>query len=401
MRTPSTEPRLGRVVTQRTATIAHAILLIALVGIGLALSLPLLSIELERMGASGRGIGLSTAIAGIASLAVSPFVPRLGARLGVARLVALMLALSVGSLLLFPLLQDYWIWLVLRFFLSVGLSTLFVVSEFWITAAAPTDRRGIVMGVYATVLSLGFAIGPAVLALVGTVGWAPYLAGAALFAAAALPLLLGWRTFAPIDRAPGQSIVRYVTAVPLAAAAAFASGSVETGGISLLPLFGIHRGLDAETAALLVSCVALGNVASQIPLGLLSDRMSKAHLLGLLGALGFAASLALPFVREPLLLYALLFVWGGIAGGLYTIGLAHLAQRYTGADLAGGNAAFVALFSAGPLVGPPLIGGLMDLSRDFGLGLGFATFFLGLLVFYWIERWRAVTARPAPRPAAD
>ncbi len=57
----------------------------------------------------------------------------------------------------------------------MALGALFVLSEFWITALAPPERRGLVMGVYATVLALGFATGPAVLAGVGTSGWPPYL----------------------------------------------------------------------------------------------------------------------------------------------------------------------------------------------------------------------------------
>ncbi len=378
---PLTDPR------RAFASIAMAVALIALVGVGLSMALPLLSLDMERMGVSNRGIGFNVGLAAAASILTVPFVPGLAARIGLGRVIAGALAMTMAALLLFPLVYDYRWWFLFRFMLSIGLSTLFVLSEYWIATTAPPDRRGIVMGVYATVLAFGFAAGPALLALVGTTGFKPYLTAVAVFVVAAVPLWLARRWLPALDRAPEHSVGRYMLAVPLASAAGFASGAIELGGISLLPVFGLARGLEAEAAALLVSCVALGNVLSQIPIGLLSDRVPKDALLGLIAGLGLVATLTLPFAATlgPLWLYALLFVWGGIAGGLYTVGLAHLAAKYTGADLAGGNAAFVVLFNIGPLAGPPLVGAAMDVSRTHGFSSGMAVFFALVIAVYVLQ----------------
>jgi MFS family permease len=372
------------VLRSDTVSIATAIALIGLVGIGLSLSLPLLSLEMARMGVSSGGIGVSTAFSGMAAILTVPFVPRIAARLGLGPVIALALLLSVVSLVLFYIVMNFWAWLLFRVMLSIGLGTLFVLSEYWITSTAPRERRGMVMGIYATILALGFAAGPAILAIVGTSGPMPYFTGAALFACAGLPLWYARRWLPPLDSAPQHSIGRYLLAVPLASVAGFASGAIETGGIALLPVFGLHQGFGATQAALLVSCVALGNVISQVPIGLLSDRVSKAWLLCAIGALGGLATLAIPFAATagPYLLYPLLFAWGGIAGGLYTVGLAHLASQYSGAELAGGNAAFVVLFNVGPLVGPPLVGSAMDVSRSYGFAAGMAVFFALVVAVY-------------------
>jgi MFS family permease len=368
-------------------SLALAIGLIALVGVGLALALPLLSLEMERMGVTGRGIGIAAAVAGVAGIIVVPYIPGIAARFGVGRTIGAALALTIAALLLFPLIRTYTAWLIFRVLLSVGLCTLFVLSEYWITSAAPAHRRGLIMGIYATVLALGFAAGPAILALVGTSGFQPYMTGAAIFLAAAIPLGLALaRGDNPeIENAPHASVMAALVAVPLASAAALASGAIETAGISLLPVFGLHQGLGAEAAALLVSCVALGNVASQVPLGLVADRMPKARLLAVIAVVGLILTLLIPAARrEPLMLYALLFAWGGIAGGLYTVGLAHLAASYQGRDLALGNAAFVLLFNAGPLVGPPLVGAGLDASPTYGFAAAMSVFFvLVLLTAAW------------------
>lgn len=374
----------------QTATLAAAISLVAAVGIGLSLSLPLLSVEMERMGVSAGAIGLNTAISGLASILIAPKVPAFAARFGVGRTIALALAGAALALLLFKVTMNYWAWMPLRFVFAAALGTLFVLSEFWIASAAPEGRRGLVMGIYATVLSLGFAIGPALLALVGTVGWLPYLAGTALFGAASLPLLAAVRRLPHLDAAPGHAVSGYFMAVPLAAAAGFASGALETGAIAILPVFGLRLGYADASAALMVSAVAVGNILAQIPLGMLSDRMDRAHLLLIIAAGGTAASLLVALAATPgaYAVYAMLAIWGAFVGGFYTVGLAHLAARFAGADLAGANAAFVVAFNVGLIAGPPVLGAAVDTSTRYGFASGAIAFCLVVIAARFTERRR-------------
>lgn len=367
-----------------------AISLIATVGLSLSLTIPLLSLEMTRMGVSGRDIGINTAVAGLASVFVVPFIPALAARVGVGRLIAVALLASVCSVIAFRLFFDYRAWFVIRFVYSIGLSALFLLSEFWIASIAPPEKRGFIMGLYATVLALGFAAGPSLLAAVGTSGWLPYLTGTALLALAALPPFLARHRVPALDVAPRHAVARYVVSVPLASAAGIASGAVETGGFSLLPVYGVGLGYEPATAALLVSAIAFGNVISQVPLGLLADRFPKRHLLAAIAFLGVAGALALPYAAAagPAPMFALLIAWGGVYGGLYTVGLALLADRYQGPDLAGGNAAFVVLFNAGLLLGPPVVGAGFDLSATHGLPLAMGLFFALVAATWAITRAR-------------
>ncbi len=75
-------------------------------------------------------------------------------------------------------------------------------------------------------------------------------------------------------------------------------------------------------------------------------------------------------------LLVLLFLWGGIAGTLYTVGLAHLGATIRGPDLAGANAAFVVLYNVGLMLGPPIIGGGMDLVPPQGFAYSLCLLFL-------------------------
>jgi MFS family permease len=374
--TEAPSPTLTR---QTLVSLAAAISCIVAVGIGLSLSIPLLSFALDAKGASRTLIGLNTAMGGVASILLAPFITGWARTFGVRTILVMAALLGIASLLAFYVVEPIWAWFPLRFIFSVALTVLFVLSEYWINAAAPEARRGLVLGVYATALSLGFAAGPYILVLLGTAGFAPYLAGAALFALATLPVLLGGASAPAIIDQPSRGFASFLWAAPSATLAALVFGASETGAFALLPLYGTAIGLDVAGAAMLVSLMSLGNLAFQIPMGLIADRIDRRLVLiacGIVGTLGMGIAAIVPLSVEWL--RVLLFIWGGIVAGLYTVGLAHLGHRFRGADLAQANAAFVVMYSAGLMIGPPLAGIGMDIWPPHGLpatlGLLFAVY---------------------------
>lgn len=376
----------------RFAAISAAITCVAVVGIGLSLSIPLLSLEMSRMGASSTMVGINTAVAGLASIVTVPFVPALAARVGVVRLLVLAIALGALTLIGFKLLPNLGWWFALRFVFSATLGVLFVLSEFWINEAAPPARRGIVMGIYATVLALGFAVGPTLLTVLGTQGYAPYLAGAGLFVLGAIPLILARGLSPHMSRGKGLPFIAYLRLAPAATFAALVYGAVETGGFAILPLYGLRIGYEAETAAGLVSLMAVGNVMFQIPFGWLSDRFDRRLVLLASAAGGAIGAALIPLASTSFgTLAVLLVIWGGLAGTLYTVGLALLGASVSGRELAGANAAFVVLYNVGLMLGPPIIGGGMDLMPP----QGFAYALCGLFVAYVLLILRGLLTRPA------
>jgi hypothetical protein len=72
-------------------------------------------------------------------------------------------------------------------------------------------------------------------------------------------------------------------------------------------------------------------------------------------------------------------LWGGVIGSLYTVGLAHLSSRFTGANLASANAAFIFCYSLGGLSGPAVIGAAMDIWDPHGFAAALGLFFLAYL----------------------
>jgi MFS family permease len=367
------------------------------VGAGISLGLPLLSLVLAARGISGSLIGLNTAMAGIASLVVIPFVTPLATRIGAHRLLLITLFTTGISFYCFHLVDNFWAWFPLRLVFHGGLSTAFVMSEFWINSLSPPGRRGLIMGIYATVLSLGFTVGPTVLAVVGSQGWMPFAIGSVILVAAAIPVLLALHEAPDLESGPSRSVAAFIFGAPVATFAALTFGAIEAGGMAILPIYGLRLGMTEAIAAQFVSAVALGNLFMQIPIGLMSDKIDRRDMLLVCAVIGVIGALILPMVAPNFWPTAIvLFFWGGVVAGLYTIGLTYLGANYGGADLASANAAFVMMYSLGMLIGPPVIGAGLDSFPDVpsphGAPLVMAGFFALYTIALVIERIRRTKA---------
>ncbi|MEJ0094392.1 MAG: MFS transporter [Methylocella sp.] len=367
--------------------LACAIAAVSIVGIGLSLTITLISVRLGEQGFSARAIGFNQAAAGVATLVVAGFVPRMARLIGVRQLLFLSLALCVLCLVAMAATDRYWAWFSIRAAFGAALTTLFVLSEYWINAIAPPERRGFVIGLYAASVAFGFAAGPFILALVGTESSAGFIVATALFVAAALPIIVGSGSAPEIETAPSIPVLAFLLAAPVATLAGLLHGAIETASMGLLPIYALRAGLTAETGALLVTLFALGNVVFQLPIGYVSDLIDRRKLLILIAFFSILGALALPFAQPGgvALFGALLLIWGGVVGSFYAVALGYLGSRYKGANLAGANAAFVMLYSAGMLSGPPVMGLGMDLLGP--NGFFFSTAFV-LTLYLGVVAWR-------------
>ncbi|MEX0409210.1 MFS transporter [Aquibium sp. LZ166] len=367
----------------RWLSLAAAIASITAVGVAIGLGIPLLSILLEARGHSATAIGFNTAVAGIASIAMAPFAIPIAVRFGVIRTMVFSIVAGALSFAGFYFAAEYWMWLPLRAVMHAAMTVLFILSEFWISASAPPHKRGLVLGIYATVLSLGFAFGPWLFAQIGSEGFAPFGAGVVIIALAALPVMIARRESPEISgHGSSASFGRYVFLVPTATAAVLVFGAVETGGFALFPVYGNRIGYGEADSALLLTAIGLGNVLLQVPLGMISDRVrDRRTILAACALIGLAGMIILPMVAANwYLMAAVLFVWGGVVAGLYTIGLAHLGSRLSGRDLASANAAFVFCYGVGMIAGPQVIGAGMDIFGPHGFAWSLGLFFAAYLV---------------------
>ena len=232
-----------------------------------------------------------------------------------------------------------------------------------------TDRdRGRIMGIYATVLSAGFAIGPAIIGAVGAEGWLPFLIVALAVGLSVLPILLA-RKLAPVmPERPEAALSDLLRAQPLLMMAALCGGVMDFALFALLPVYGLRHGLDQSASVFMVSVYIGGNVLLQIPIGWLADHTNRLTVLFACIVFSLAGALLLPLaINHTAPLYWLAFFWGGSVFALYTIGLGLLGSNFPRSQLAAANVVFIMVYEIGSATGPTLAGTAIDALGPEGL----------------------------------
>ena len=346
-----------------TAVIATA----AIFGLTYGLTAPLIAVNLAARGAGETTIGANAAMHALGVLLIAPLLPRLAVRYGQRGLIVAALLLSAAMLALFPFVPAVWLWFPMRLALGVGAEVLGVLSETWINDLADESTRGRTMAIYMAALSLGYAGGPAILSVVGT-GQAAYWIGAAIAIAAIIPVASPWTAAPAKMEAHAARPWQYLRLAPVAMATTVLNAGVETAGLSFIALYAGNQGWSEAEAMRLVTALMVGAIALQLPIGLLADRMSRPRLVMLLAIVSALGALAWPFVlANAPLAYATVFVWGGVFVGIYTVMLALVGERFSGAELVGIYAMMGLAWGVGALIGPASVGVGMELSRTWGL----------------------------------
>ncbi len=355
--------------------------------ITLGLTWPLLAIVLERQGVPGWLNGLSASSQMLAILAIAPLGPRLIGRFGTVRVMALGIAGMVIGLLLLPVYPNVWAWFPIRFIIGLSAELIFVGGDIWINQIARDETRGKLIGVYGTFLHAGFAVGPATIVIVGSDSWTALYLGVAVVTCGLVPLAWG-RNLAPaVEGKPRSRMLYFLRIVPTLMVAALMFGLIDSTVLALLPVYGMQKGLNAETASMLLTMFVLGGVVGQIPIGMLADKMDRGRLLAWATLIAMFSIAALPFViGHTAMTWIAMMIMGVTVGSFYVIAMAMIGARFKHADLVSINASFVFLWGLGDVVGPSISGGAIDVWGPDGLPATGAVICALFLVFIVWQR---------------
>jgi MFS family permease len=368
------------------AAMAGIIATVTVFAVSQGLTYPLLSFILERRGTTPGLIGLSAAMTPLGFIVSAPFIPALVRRLGGARLAILGAILAALTLAAIGWTQDVWVWMPLRFLLGFFANPLYVISETWLLSITPAPRRGRIMGLYSSIVSAGFALGPLSLGLVGTEGWPPFLIGIAAF------LLCGLIVLGVVPRLPemphegeATSVGGFFALAPLLLFAVFVAAVFEQVVISLFAVYGGALGSAEARIASLIACFTAGNAVLQILLGRTAERLGSRRTLLFCVLASLAGCLLLSSTFDTWLVWPLVFAWGGVSFGIYTMALIQLGERFTGQALIAGAAAFAFVWGTGGIAGSPATGLAMQLIGHQGLPWSLGLLCLGLAMFLIAE----------------
>jgi len=327
-------------------------LTVMIFGLSYGLSAPLIAIKLTTEGFSEVYVGINAAMHAVGVFAIAPFLPMLCRRFSPRRLLAISLGALAVLLAAFPFVPIE-TWFVLRLGLGLFSEIIMVVSETWLNHTTVEQARAKTMAMYVASLSLGFALGPFILSWLGNASSAAFVVGSLI------TILADGR---PIAHEKGRPLSLYLHIATLALVAAALNGALESAGMNMLVIYAINVGWPVQQATWLLSMLLFGAIVLQLPIGWLADRMDRRRMIIVLSALSAVGALIWPLaLTERWLSYGLLFIWGGVFVGIYTVVVTQVGERFSGTELVGVYSALSVAWGIGALLGPVLAGVSMQL----------------------------------------
>ncbi|WP_322080528.1 MFS transporter [Paraburkholderia bannensis] len=248
-------------------------------------------------------------------------------KMGAKRTVTLGLAASVVAFLAAGWLS--WpLWIAAGVLTGLGIGLRWIANESWLYGLVPERLSGRVVGVHETLIATAGVIAPALAAACGADGSITMIAGLSFTCAAAIPLWLTTSAPAMHPAARETQIQRDARTPTLGARIYLGMIVVAVGGVidgalyGLFPLYAAARGMSVTQAALLLSCLGLGGMALQYPVGWMADRIGLGFTVltcATLSTLGLVAFALVPPTTWMLPACGLLV--GGMNSAFITLGM--------------------------------------------------------------------------------
>lgn len=355
----------------------------------------LIALRLERAGHSTMAIGFVATLYFIGLILGAIRAPPIVRRVGHIRAFAAFVALHSTSALAYALVDPSALWGMLRLIDGLCVAGIFICIESWLNDSADSKSRGTLLAAYMIALYSGQALGQLLLHTGQSAPQIPFEMASILISLAILPVCLTKSTAPVLQDAASLPFRRLFDASPLGVAGAGITGLMLGAFYGLAAIFVRRSGLDLEGTATFMTVVILGGVALQWPLGRLSDRFDRRHIIILCFAATFAVSVALGIGAHGIWLFALGAGFGGLSFALYPLCVAYVNDRLTSPERVAASSKLVLLYSAGAALGP--LGGAVAMEQFSGEAGGLFFFIAILAIAMTVYGlWRVLTSDPVP-----
>lgn len=344
---------------RNVAALIAAITILQLAGGLLGVRLPL---AVAEEGHSRTALGLIAASYSAGFMMGAIIATQLLARVGHIRVYAGCAAVFAVSTLALHFTGEIWAWGLTRMAAGLSVALMFAAIESWMSFSIGARVRGEVMSVYMVLTKGALAIGPFLAFNYNAAAAEPWMIAAALAALSMVPVCFTSAAQPDPPKAQPLALVEQFATAPAAVIASFGAGLVNGGVLALAPLYASQH-YGANSAAEFYAAAFVGSLLLQWPAGRLSDRVDRRLVIAGLALLAAGAAFALAVWSGQLLHWSaafLFFLWGAGALSFYGIAVAHMADRAEPGKLAQSAAGLLFVWAAGSIIGPLLMGPLVD-----------------------------------------
>lgn len=280
-------------------------------------------------------------------------------RTGHIRTFAALAAIASAASLAHVLFDSPAAWAILRMIIGFCFAGLYMTIESWLNNDADNANRGRVLSIYMMVNLASLAAGQLFLLLPDPSGFVLFCITSMLISIGLVPISLTTSSAPPPRPANPVKLARLYQTSPLGLAGCFASGLALGTFWSMAPVFCRTLGLTAASTATFMVATILGGVLLLWPIGRLSDRFDRRHVITFLCAASAISSLAIVLIggATPILLFACASIWGSVTFPIYSLSIAHTNDFLKADDFLAVSGGLLLVYGSGAILGP-LIAGL-------------------------------------------
>lgn len=357
----------------------------------LAVLVPVHLAELEFNDAT---IGAALSFETLASLLICLLIPNILRLVGLRVGFLLSMLLRAPSALLLPFLTDLSALMLVIFVHGMGCYTLLVLMQTWVNTIQFKGNKGLMVALYSTAISVGIAVGPIVVNIVGSnsADWASITAlfdfvsvntglelssdksvafgiAAVLSAFGMLPVLVFWAVIPNVSFGGTARIWKTISQSKGAMFSMAMAGVSNFSVAAFITIYGLKNGLSFADASLLLTAFMFGSLMLEVPIAALSDYFDRRYFIVGCTLTCLVCAVYLPIaIYNPVNAWVLVFVWGGTIAAIYSVALAIIGERYTDPDeQIAANAGYSLMESIGGTMGILAIGSSMTLIGTDGM----------------------------------
>lgn len=284
--------------------------------------------------------------------------PALVARVGHIRAFGAMCAVAAIAVLLSLLLVTPWVWIPVRALSGFCFAGATMVVESWLNERVDATSRGKVFGIYTMINLAATTAGQMVLTLGDARGYLFFVVAAMVYCLALLPTAISaTSTPQPLTQV-SLNLGRLWRNSPIAVFAVLMVGLSNSSFATLAAVYGARIGLSLDDIALLASLPILAGAASQIPVGIVSDRVDRRKVLVAVTVLAIGADSLFLFsgLTDPLMVLGLSAFFGATVFAMYPVIVAHANDHAEPGSFIQVSGGLLLVFGVGSIVGPTVAG---------------------------------------------
>jgi MFS family permease len=357
---------MGRARMKLLISLSALLLSIILVQMGIGALRPFDTISGQALGFTPIEIGIIVSGHFAGFLLGCVFSPSMVKRVGHSRAFAVMAGIAVISIIAHPLYPNAWFWAFIRIFAGFSVAGCYTLIESWLQAKVTNEIRGRVFSLYRFVDLSGQLLANALIATLTAGSFVAYNIIAIIMCLSILPLALTQsREPALPEQISYQPFIAFQVS-PLASLGVGVAGlSTATFG-SVGPLFASAVGLSISQIALFLVVSIIGGIVSQLPSGMLADRLPRRVVLMAFSIMATIVSLlmATDLVYLELtgipVVFILSFLFGLTTFPIYSICAAHASDFVRQSEMLALSASLIFIYAAGAIISPLIAGLLID-----------------------------------------